>query len=107
MWLFAMDAIRFDFEKNEMVLISYDMVEIVKGVSYDMKVKDSKALSLSHSRIPSVSYDMLRFVMDSMKNKGVVILEDFSQMNRELRKREKYQQFLFDFLRSCIIEFSE
>ena len=102
-----MDAIRFDFEKNEMVLISYEMVEIVKGVSYDMKVKDSKALSLSHSRIPSVSYDMLRFVMDSMKNKGVVILEDFSQMGRELRKREKYQQFLFDFLRSCIIEFSE
>lgn len=102
-----MEAIRFDFEKNEMVLISYEMVEIVKGISYDMKVKDSKALSLSHSRIPSVSYDMLRFVMDSMKGKGVVILEDVSKMNRELRKREKYQQFLFDFLRSCIIEFSE
>lgn len=102
-----MDAIRFDFGKDEMVLISYEMVEIVKGISYDMRVKDSKALSLSHSRIPSVSYDMLRFVMDSMKNKGVVILEDVSKMNRELRKREKYQQFLFDFLRSCIIEFSE
>ena len=102
-----MDAIRFDFGKDEMVLISYEMVEIVKGISYDMRVKDSKALSLSHSRISSVSYDMLRFVMDSMKNKGVVILEDVSKMNRELRKREKYQQFLFDFLRSCIIEFSE
>lgn len=102
-----MEAIRFDFEKNEMILVTYDMVEIVKGVSYDMRVKDSKTLSLSHSRIPSVSYDMLRFVMDSMKKKGVVILEDFGQMNRELRKREKYQQFLFGFLRSCIIEFSE
>ena len=84
-----------------------NVVEIVKGISYDMRVKDSKTLSLSHSMIPSVSYDMLRFVMDSMKNKGVVILEDVSKMNRELRKREKYQQFLFDFLRSCIIEFSE
>lgn len=102
-----MEAIRFDFGKNEMILVTYDMVEIVKGVSYDMRVKDSKTLSLSNSRIPSVSYDMLRFVMDSMKKKGVVILEDFGQMNRELRKREKYQQFLFDFLRSCIIEFSE
>lgn len=102
-----MQAIKFDFEKNEMTFVEYDMVEIVKDVSYDMKVKDSKTLSLLHSRIPSVSYDMLRFVMDSMESKMVVILEDFSQMNRELRKREKYQQFLFDFLRLCIIEFSE
>lgn len=102
-----MEAIRFDFGKNEMVLISYEMAEIVKGVSYDMKVKDSKTLSLSRSRIPSVSYGMLRFIMESMKENGVVILEDFSQMGRDLRKREKYQQFLFDFLRSCIIEFSE
>lgn len=102
-----MQAIKFDFEKNEMTFVEYDMVEIVKDVSYDMKVKDSKTLSLLHSRIPSVSYGMLRFIMESMKENGVVILEDFSQMGRDLRKREKYQQFLFDFLRSCIIEFSE